>query len=81
MTSRGVGFYGLVSERADRRSLILTANRSLKDWYELFPNAVVAEGVLDHLVNSSFHVHMEGKSYRLRRRPGQGGKPAKGGPA
>jgi hypothetical protein len=49
----------------------LIANRSAKDWYELFPNAVVAEGVLDRLVNSSFHVHVEGKSYRSRRRPGQ----------
>jgi hypothetical protein len=40
---------------------------------------VVAEGVLDRLVNSSFHVHMEGKSYRPRRRPGQTSKLAKGG--
>jgi hypothetical protein len=35
--------------------------------------------VLDRLVNSSFHVHMEGKSYRPRRRPGQSAKLAKGG--
>src|SRR5665647_2868684 len=67
--SQGDDFYAPVSERAGRGSFILTANRSPKDWYELFPNAVVAEGVLDRLINSSFHVHMEGKSYRPKRRP------------
>ena len=80
-SSQGDDFYELVSERATHGSFILTANRSPKDWYELFPNAVVAESVLDRLINSSFHVHMEGKSYRPRRRPGQGGKLAKGGRA
>jgi DNA replication protein DnaC len=76
---QGDDFYELVSERAARGALILTSNRSPKDWYELFPNAVVAESVLDRLVNSSYHVHMEGKSYRPKRRPGQGGGLEKGG--
>ena len=79
--ARGDDFYELVSERAGCGSFIITANRSPKDWYELFPNAVVAESILDRLINSSFHVHMEGKSYRPKRQPGQGGKLAKGGPA
>jgi len=78
--SQGDDFYELVSERAQHGSFILTANRSPKDWYELFPNAVVAESVLDRLINSSFHVQMEGRSYRPKRRPGQGGKLEKGGP-
>lgn len=77
--SQGDDFYELVSERAGHGSFILTANRSPKDWYELFPNAVVAESVLDRLVNSSYHVHMEGRSYRPKRRPGQGAKLEKGG--
>jgi DNA replication protein DnaC len=77
--SQGDDVYELVSERAGRGSLILTSNRSPKDWYELFPNAVVAESVLDRLVNSSYHVQMEGKSYRPKRRPGQGRPLEKGG--
>ncbi|MGO8684068.1 MAG: ATP-binding protein, partial [Thermoleophilia bacterium] len=77
--SQGDDFYELVSERAGHGCFILTANRSPKDWYELFANAVVAEGVLDRLVNSSFHIHMEGKSYRPQRRPLPTPKLAKGG--
>lgn len=49
----------------------LTFNRSPSDWYGLFPNPVVAEGLLDRLVNSAHHVLMEGKSYRPNKRPGR----------
>jgi DNA replication protein DnaC len=51
--------------------MILTSNRAPADWYGLFPNPVVAEGVLDRLVNSAHHVLMDGKSYRPTRRPGR----------
>jgi DNA replication protein DnaC len=61
--------YELVTERAGR-SVILTANRSAKDWYPLFPNAVVAESILDRLVNTAHHVEMQGRSYRPNKRPG-----------
>jgi len=61
--------YELVTERA-AKSLILTANRAATDWYSLFPNPVVAESILDRVVNSAHHVHMDGKSYRPNKRPG-----------
>jgi DNA replication protein DnaC len=77
--SQGDDFYELLCERAGHGALILTANRSPKHWYELFPNAVVAESVLDRLINSSFHVPMEGRSYRPQRRPGQSLGLEKGG--
>jgi DNA replication protein DnaC len=68
-TSQADDFYELVCERR-RASLVITSNRAPADWYGLFPNAVVAEGVLDRLVNSAHHVFMDGKSYRPTRRPG-----------
>jgi len=42
----------------------------LRHRYGLFPNPVIAEGVLDRLVNCAHHVLMEGRSYRPNRRPG-----------
>jgi DNA replication protein DnaC len=62
--------YELVTERAGRAS-IFTANRKASDWYSLFPNPVVAESILDRVVNAAHHVAMEGKSYRPMKRPGQ----------
>ncbi|KUO06132.1 ATP-binding protein [Streptomyces caeruleatus] len=44
--------YELVSERQGR-SLIITSNRAPSDWYPLFPNPVVAESLLDRLINTS----------------------------
>ncbi|WP_305016644.1 ATP-binding protein [Amycolatopsis sp. WAC 04182] len=70
--------YELISERATAgRSLILTSNRSPVDWYPLFPNPVVAESLLDRLINTSHQVFMNGPSYRPNKRPKQGAQPAK----
>jgi DNA replication protein DnaC len=64
--------YELISERAAAgRSMILTSNRSPVDWYPLFPNPVVAESLLDRLINTSHQVFMNGPSYRPNKRPDQ----------
>jgi DNA replication protein DnaC len=66
--------YELISERAQAgRSLIATSNRSPADWYPLFPNPVVAESLLDRLINTSHQVFMNGPSYRPNKRPGRAG--------
>ena len=62
--------YELITERAGR-SLILTSNRAPADWYPLFPNPVVAESLLDRLINTSHQVFMNGPSYRPNKRPGR----------
>ena len=62
--------YELITTRLTKSS-IFTANRQASDWYSLFPNPVVAESILDRIVNSAHHVHMDGKSYRPNKRPGQ----------
>ena len=33
-----------------------TSNRSPADWYPLFPNPVVAESLLDRLINTSHQI-------------------------
>lgn len=60
--------YELITERAGR-SLILTANRAAEHWYELFPNPVVAESILDRIVNTAHHIAMPGRSWRPNHRP------------
>jgi DNA replication protein DnaC len=72
-TTQADDLYELVTERAGR-SFIITANRAASDWYSLFPNPVVAESILDRVVNSAHHIHMEGRSYRPKGRPGAGAK-------
>ncbi|MFE6713941.1 hypothetical protein [Streptomyces sp. NPDC057695] len=46
-----------------------SAARPPSDWYPLFPNPVVAESLLDRLINTSHQVIMNGPSYRPNKRP------------
>lgn len=68
--------YELLTERGRAGGLVLTANRRPADWYPLFPNPVVAEGILDRLLNACHHLHMQGRSYRPTRRPGRSPRPS-----
>ena len=61
-------FFQLVSARYERASLIVTSNKPF-DWYPLFPNPVVAESLLDRLINTSHQCFMNGPSYRPNKAP------------
>jgi len=61
--------YELITERAGK-SVIFTSNRAPADWYPLFPNPVVAESLLDRVINASHQVFMNAPSYRPNQRPG-----------
>ena len=61
--------YELIDERKRGGSMVVASNRSPQDWYPLFPNPVLAEGILDRLINKAHHVILTGKSYRPRLRP------------
>jgi DNA replication protein DnaC len=61
--------YELIDQRYRSSSMIVTANRSPKDWYPLFPNPVIAESALDRLISCSHVVTLTGRSYRALLRP------------
>jgi DNA replication protein DnaC len=67
--SQADDLYELITERGAKPA-IFTANRQASDWYSLFPNPVVAESILDRIVNSAHHIAMTGRSYRPTKRPG-----------
>ncbi len=54
----------VISERSENGSLVLTSNRPIEKWDELFGDTVVASALLDRLFHQSHVVKMEGKSYR-----------------
>jgi DNA replication protein DnaC len=61
--------YELIDRRYRSNPMIVTANRSPKDWYPLFPNPVIAESALDRLISCSHVITLSGKSYRALLRP------------
>jgi DNA replication protein DnaC len=70
--------YELITERVGR-SVILTSNRAPADWYPLFPNPVVAESLLDRLINTSHQVVMNGAQLPAQQETGTRHPHRKGG--
>lgn len=66
---QGEDLFEVVSQRYRKGSLIVTVQREPKDIYPLFPSPVVAEALLDRLLNSAHILVLQGKSYRERQRP------------
>jgi len=63
--------YELVTERTTGHNhpIIITTNRTPDQWYDLFPNPIVAESLLDRLLNNAIHLRIDATSYRARQRP------------
>lgn len=59
--------FQVVSQRYERGSIVLTTNRTPKDWAKVFNDATVASAVLDRLADHSELLVIEGKSYRTAR--------------
>lgn len=60
-------FFRVVNYRYDRRSTIITTNKSVKDWPEILAgDEVMATAILDRLLHHSHVVNVTGRSYRLK---------------
>ncbi len=59
-------FFQLVSRRYERGSVLVTSNRSVGEWGEVFGDAVAATAILDRLLHHSHIITIRGESYRLR---------------
>jgi DNA replication protein DnaC len=55
-------FFQLVSRRYGRGAMMLTTNRSVEEWGEVFGDAVLATAILDRLVHHSHVITIHGES-------------------
>ncbi len=79
-------FFRLVSARYEKGSIILTSNKHVRDWPEIFAgDEILTTAILDRLLHHVHILHIDGRSYRLREidgllrqpasdSPGQGGE-------
>ena len=54
----------VVSERYEVGSIVITSNRSLSKWNELFSEKVIASALLDRIFHRCYKINIKGKSYR-----------------
>lgn len=61
-------FFQLVSRRYERGAMLITSNRSVGEWGNVFGDVVVATAILDRLLHHSHVIAIRGDSYRLRQK-------------
>lgn len=60
-------FFRLVSARYEKGSIILTSNKHVREWPEIFAgDEILTTAILDRLLHHCHIVHIDGRSYRLR---------------
>ena len=60
-------FFRLVSHRYGRGAVLITTNKSVRDWTELLAgDEVLATALLDRLLHRAHVLNIRGRSYRLR---------------
>ena len=58
--------FQVVSRRYQKGSIILTTNRGIASWGQIFDDPMVAAAMLDRLLHRSTVIAIDGESYRMR---------------
>ena len=59
-------FFQLISMRYESKSTIITTNKNLSKWPDIFCDSVKANAILDRLLHHSHIVNIIGPSYRTK---------------
>ena len=60
--------FDLLDRRKYSSALILTSNRAVSEWGQVFPDIVLANSTVDRMFEHAHYVAFEGDSYRLKGR-------------
>lgn len=58
--------YNIVDSRYGAKSIILTSNRAMSDWMNVFPDPVIAGAILDRLAHQAYQIQLKGESIRKK---------------
>ena len=62
--------YAITDARYGKGSIILTSNRSMNDWGNIFPDPIMANALMDRLCHNAHQIIIKGESYRKKKNPG-----------
>lgn len=66
--SDAVAFFNLVNELHDKTSLVITTNKSPKQWADVLNDSVLTTALLDRILYRCEIIKLSGKSYRMENR-------------
>ena len=59
-------FFNLISELYEKRSVIITSNKSFNEWAEMLGDEIMTTALLDRLLHHSKIFNLNGHSYRIQ---------------
>jgi DNA replication protein DnaC len=66
----------IVEDRHDRRSIIVTSQVPIDQWYEIIGNPTIADAILDRLIHNAYRIELIGESLRKKKNPAAANTPA-----
>lgn len=60
-------FFNLISELYEKKSIIITSNKSFDTWAEMMGDGVMTTALLDRLLHHAKVFNLSGESYRIRK--------------
>ena len=64
-------FFNLISEMYERKSIIITSNKSFEGWAEMMGDEIMTTALLDRLLHHARVFNLTGESYRLKGKEGE----------
>lgn len=58
--------FELINRRHEKKSTLITTNKSFSEWSEVFPNAGCVVAMIDQLVHHAEIIPLKGQSYRRK---------------
>jgi DNA replication protein DnaC len=58
--------FEIVTRRYEEKSTLITTNRPISEWNEVFPNAACVVSLIDRLIHHAEIIQIEGESFRLK---------------
>ena len=63
-----VSFFNLINELHDRTSIVITTNKSPKEWADVLQDSVLTTALLDRILHRCEIIKLTGSSYRMKSR-------------
>jgi DNA replication protein DnaC len=58
--------FEIIGRRYERKSTIITSNRSISEWDKIFLDKTLTTALLDRLLHHSYTIEIRGESFRMR---------------
>lgn len=60
-------FFSVISKRYESKSTIITTNKELSEWNDIFDEEVLTRAIVDRLIHYATIFNIKGKSYRMKK--------------